>query len=76
MTEISHGIWAAAVSSIAYVGHRVAVSWLGARERKNVRDEQRDERDKGVTSRCDTLESEVKAMRLEMKTFLANQRAR
>ena len=76
MTDLAHGIWAGAVATLSIGGARVAITWLNQRERKNIRDEFRDERDKGVTSRVDELEAELKAMRVEQKTFLANQRAR
>lgn len=76
MEHVPHLVWAAATGTVAYCGHRVAITWLGHVERKNVRDEQRDERDGGVVAKFEAIEAEVKQMRTEMKTFIANQRSR
>lgn len=72
MTDLAHGIWAAATASVAFAGHRVAVTWLNQRERKVMRDEHRDERDNGVSARCDEMAAEIKAMKVRVETFIAN----
>jgi len=74
MTDLAHGIWAAATASIAFSGGRVAITWLNQRERKNVRDEHRDERDNGVMAKVEALEKAFADVRNEQKLFIANHR--
>lgn len=78
MTDLAHGLWAAATCSIAFGGAKVAITWINQRERKAVRDEQRDERDAGVVAQCradvEALRADVKALSTEQKLFIANAR--
>lgn len=68
----SHLVWSPAVLTMAYFGHRIAIVWLEQRERKCVRDEQRDERDNGALSKLEEMDTRLKAMKLHMDTFIAN----
>lgn len=72
MTDLAHGIWAAATASVAFCGYRVSVVWLGQHERKNIRDEHRDERDNGAVTKLDEMETRLKAMGTRIDTFIAN----
>ena len=69
---VPHLVWAAATASVAYAGHKVAITWLNHRRDANVRADARAERESDVAA----MRDEVKALRGEVKSFLANQRAR
>jgi hypothetical protein len=69
---IPHLVWAGATASIAYAGHRVAVTWLNQRERANVAAADRAERESGVNARCDVLAAEVAHIKTRVDTFIAN----
>lgn len=69
---LPHLVWAGAVGSVAYCGHRVAVTWLNGRERANVAAEQRAEREADVAS----LRVEVKALDTAWKLFQSNNAGR
>jgi hypothetical protein len=80
MTELAHFVWVPAVGTVAYFGHRVAVTWLNIRERQVVRMDEREERESGAVTtlkaRIADAEEAVRQLRVEMKTFTANNRAR
>ncbi len=59
----------------------VATCWRGVLEQrldeaKRIRDDERNERERGVNARVEALKLELHAALLEMKTFIANHRAR
>ena len=76
----THLVWAPAVMTAAYFGHRVVIRYIDAQEKKNIRDEHRDERDRGVVVECmnkvEALEAEMRSTRTEVKAALANLRSR
>lgn len=72
MTEIAHGIWAAGVASVAFAGHRVAITWLNQRERANVAATERAERESGVNAKCEAMERELASMKSRIEVFIAN----
>lgn len=76
MTDLSHGLWAAATASIAYAGHRVAIQWLSGRAQAQTRADYRDERDNGVLAKFDTLEKDVRNEVAQMKSHIASLRTR
>lgn len=77
MTEtIPHLVWAAATGTVAYCGHRVAITWLNQRAAASERAEARDERDRGAVSQLEAMKKELHDMKVEQKSFLANLRAR
>lgn len=76
MTDLAHGLWAAATCSVAFAGHRVAITWLNQRAEKGKRDDVREERESGLVGKFEAIDAEWKAVKLKMETFLANQRAR
>lgn len=76
MTDLSHGIWAAATASIAYAGHRVAVQWLTGRAQAQTRADYRDERDNSVIAKFEALDKDVRNEVAQMKSHIASLRAR
>lgn len=69
-------IWAPATVTVAFLGHRVAVRWLDARDRANVAAEQRNEREAGAVARIEAMEAELKSMKTRIETWIANNGAR
>lgn len=65
---LPHLVWAGAVGSVAYCGHRVAVSWLNIRERANVAAVQRAEREADMAS----LRAKVDALDAAWRLFQSN----
>jgi hypothetical protein len=73
LEHVPHLVWAGAVGTVAYCGHRVAVTWLNQRGAAQARAEAR-----GAVARCvaevETMKAELKAMHTEQKAFVANNR--
>jgi hypothetical protein len=78
LEHVPHLVWAGAVGTVAYCGHRVAVTWLNQRGAAQARAEARDEREAGAVARCvaevETMKAELKTMHTEQKAFVANNR--
>jgi len=68
----THLIWAPAAVTVAYFGRNVAVTWLNHRAEANARADARAERESDVAA----MREELKKMRTDMNTFIANQRGR
>lgn len=74
MTDLAHGIWAAATASVAFAGHRVAITWLNHRAQSNQREEFRDERDNAALKAVEGMTKRVNDLEAQWKTFRAAQR--
>jgi len=72
MTGYEHLIWAPAVGTISFFGHRVAITWLNQRERANVAATERAERESGVVARCEAMAKEISSVKTRVDTFIAN----
>jgi hypothetical protein len=78
LEHVPHLVWAGAVGTIAYCGHRVAIIWLNQRGAAQASAEARDEREMGAVARCvsdvEAMRAEIKALHIEQKAFVANNR--
>lgn len=71
MTELA---WPIATVAIAGLGARFAHQWFAIQDARRIRDEQRAERESGLLPKFEEVRDEMRAARVEMKTFLANNR--
>lgn len=71
MSELA---WPIASVVIAGLGARFAHQWFQIQDARRIRDEQRAERESGLLPKFEEARKEMHDARLEMKTFIANNR--